>query len=75
VVIGGDGTDAATAAADRATEARVVGRSYFGHDQLVQLQLASVLRLRSRISGSAVWRPGDLVRVRVTGPVTVLQPS
>jgi iron(III) transport system ATP-binding protein len=72
VVIGADGTDAA---ADHTTEARVVGRSYFGHDQLVQLQLASGLRLRSRLSGSAVWRQGDVVSVRVTGPVTVLQPS
>ncbi|MGH8939324.1 MAG: TOBE domain-containing protein, partial [Actinomycetes bacterium] len=78
VVLGPDGSTAATAAAipaDHAAAARVVARSYFGHDQLVQLELASGLRLRSRISGSAVWRPGDLVRVRVTGPVTVLGPS
>jgi iron(III) transport system ATP-binding protein len=56
-------------------EARVVGRSYFGHDQLVQLELASGLRLRSRAPGSAAWRPGDQVRVQVTGPVTVLAPA
>ena len=74
VAIGPDGTDDA-AAPDCAVEARVVGRSYFGHDQLVQLELASGLRLRSRIPGSAAWRPGDPVRVRVTGPVTVLGPS
>ncbi|MGH3798594.1 MAG: TOBE domain-containing protein, partial [Pseudonocardiaceae bacterium] len=46
--------------------------SYFGHDQLVQLELASGLRLRSRVPGSAAWRPGDPARVRVTGAVTVL---
>lgn len=67
--------DGADAVADHATQARVVGRSYFGHDQLVQLELASGLRLRSRTPGSAVWRPGDLVHVRVTGPVTVLGPA
>ena len=53
----------------------LLDRSYFGHDQLVQLGLASGLRLRSRIPGSAAWLPGDPVRVRVTGPVTVLGPS
>ncbi|HEX8768095.1 MAG TPA: TOBE domain-containing protein, partial [Jatrophihabitans sp.] len=74
-VNGADGTDAAAGGTDRAAEARVVGRSYFGHDQLVQLELASGLRLRSRLPGSTAWRPGDLVHVRITGPVTVLQPS
>jgi iron(III) transport system ATP-binding protein len=53
----------------------LLDRSYFGHDQLVQLGLASGLRLRSRIPGSATWLPGDPVCVRVTGPVTVLGPS
>lgn len=57
---------------DDGIAARVIGRSYFGHDQLVAVQLASGLRLRSRLPGSAGWRPGDLVHVRVTGPVTVL---
>ncbi len=56
-------------------EARVVGRSYFGHDQLVRLELASGLRLRSRAPGSAAWRRGDQVRVQVTGTVTVLAPA
>ncbi len=71
VVIHSDGD----AAADGAVKARVVGRSYFGHDQLVRLELASGRRVRSRISGSATWRPDDFVCVRVTGPVTVLGPS
>jgi iron(III) transport system ATP-binding protein len=52
--------------------ARVVGRSYFGHDQLVQVELASGVRVRSRTLGSSPWRPGDQVRVRVHGPVIVL---
>lgn len=75
VVIHPNGTDAAEAPVDGATQARVVGRCYFGHDQLVQLQLPSGLRLRSRIPGSAAWRPGDLVHVRVNGSVTVLHAS
>ena len=64
-----------TLAADGASAgvpARVVRRSYFGHDQLVQVELASGTRLRSRTEGSGPWRPGDAVRVRVTGPVVVL---
>lgn len=64
--------DSADDPADGAVEARIIGRSYFGHDQLVQLELASGLRLRSRTPGSAAWRPGDPARVRVTGAVTVL---
>jgi len=71
VVIEADGAPARTG---DAPEARVLGRSYYGHDQLVQLELASGLRLRSRTAGSASWRPGDLVRLRITGPVTVLAP-
>jgi iron(III) transport system ATP-binding protein len=52
--------------------ARVVRRSYFGHDQLVQVELASGIRLRARTEGSLPWRPGDTVRVQVRGPVVVL---
>jgi iron(III) transport system ATP-binding protein len=52
--------------------ARVVRRSYFGHDQLVQVELPSGTRLRARTEGSLPWRPGDAVRVRVAGPVVVL---
>ena len=63
--------DNGTGTAD-GSAATVVGRSYFGHDQLVELELASGLRVRSRTSGFAGWRPGDRVRVRVMGPVTVL---
>ena len=50
----------------------MVRRSYFGHDQLVQVELASGTRLRARTEGSLPWRPGDAVRVQVTGPVVVL---
>ncbi|WP_300013891.1 ABC transporter ATP-binding protein [Pseudonocardia sp.] len=53
---------------------RVLGRSFYGHDQLVHLELPSGLRVRSRTPGSASWRAGDTVRVRVIGPVIVLPP-
>ncbi|MDN5857307.1 MAG: ABC transporter ATP-binding protein [Pseudonocardia sp.] len=59
--------------ADNGTRAgRVVGRSFYGHDQLVHVELRTGARLRARTSGAAPWRPGDDVRVRITGPVIVL---
>ncbi|QYG95412.1 ABC transporter ATP-binding protein [Iamia sp. SCSIO 61187] len=56
-------------------EAVVVGRSFYGHDQLVRLELASGLVVQSRVDGTAAWRPGDAVRLRVVGPVSVLAPG
>src|SRR5687768_8772965 len=50
----------------------VRGRSFFGHDQLVELQLDSGLRLRSRRLGGGGWTPGDRVRVWIDGPVSAL---
>jgi iron(III) transport system ATP-binding protein len=58
-----------------APKARVVGRSYYGHDEVVRLELASGLTLRSRSTGSSPWRQGDDVRVWVAGPVSVLAAS
>jgi iron(III) transport system ATP-binding protein len=61
--------------ADRGVEvdARVVDRSFYGHDQLVHLELLdSGLKLRSRRLGFPAWHPGDRVRVWVDGPVTAL---
>ena len=65
-------------ARDAEAEAVVVGRSFYGHDQLVELELPSGRRLRSRRLGFPAWHPGDHVRVWVEGPVTALaadQPS
>jgi iron(III) transport system ATP-binding protein len=53
-------------------EAVVVSRSFYGHDQLVHLELPSGLRLRSRRLGFPAWHPGDRVRVWVDGPVSTL---
>jgi iron(III) transport system ATP-binding protein len=54
------------------TPAIVIGRSFYGHDQLVELELPSGRRLRSRRLGFPAWHPGDHVRVWVDGPVTAL---
>ena len=59
-------------AEDAAGQARITGRSYFGHDQVVALQLRSGAQVRSRRLGGTSWRVGDAVHVRVEGPVSVL---
>jgi len=55
-----------------AHDAVVVERDFYGHDQLLHLELASGMRLRSRQPGFPAWHPGDHVRVWIEGPVTVL---
>ena len=56
-----------------APEAVVLERSFYGHDQLVDLELPSGVRLRSRRLGFPAWHPGDRVRVWVDGPVNALE--
>ena len=56
-------------------EAVVVDRTFYGHDQLVTVELADGLRLRSRSIGFPAWHPGDRLRVGLTGPVTVIPRS
>ena len=56
-------------------EAVVVDRTFYGHDQLVHLELPSGLRLRSRRLGFPAWHPGDRVRVWVDGPVSAVGPD
>jgi len=55
-----------------ALDAVVVEREYFGHDQLVVLELEDGMRVRSRRPGYPAWHPGDRVKAWVDGPVTVL---
>ena len=61
-----------SAAARDAAEATVIERSFYGHDQVVHLQLPSGLRLRSRRLGFPAWHPGDRVRVWLDGPANAL---
>jgi iron(III) transport system ATP-binding protein len=56
-------------------EALVVARSFYGHDQLVHLELPSGLRVRSRRLGFPAWHPGDRVRIWIDGPVTAVEPD
>ncbi len=56
-------------------EGRVVEREFFGHDQLVHVELASGRRIRSRSLSYPVWHPGDRVRVQIDGPVNVFAPE
>ncbi|MDZ7732945.1 MAG: TOBE domain-containing protein [Acidimicrobiia bacterium] len=69
VVIEADGRPDATRAAE------VVEREFYGHDQLVCLELPSGRRVHSRTTGMVPWRHGDRVRVHVEGPVRVLGPD
>jgi iron(III) transport system ATP-binding protein len=57
---------------ERAAEAEVVSRQYYGHDQLVVLRLASGQTVRSRRLGFPAWHPGDRVRAWVDGPADVV---
>jgi iron(III) transport system ATP-binding protein len=50
----------------------VVGRTFYGHDQLVHLELPSGRRVRSRRLGFPAWHAGDHVRVWLEGPATAL---
>ena len=50
----------------------VVEREYYGHDQLVVVELDGGLRLRHRGDGLAMWQPGDRAAVWLRGPVTIL---
>ena len=50
----------------------VTVRNYYGHDQLLGLELPSGRTVHTRLAGIAPWRPGDRAHVRVEGTVTVL---
>lgn len=62
-------------AAGASVSGEVLNRSFFGHDQLVTLELRSGRRVRSRVHGVTRWQTGDLVGIRVDGPVHVLPSS
>jgi iron(III) transport system ATP-binding protein len=56
----------------RSQKATVVSRSFFGHDQLVELELPSGEVVKVRRLGFPAWHPGDHVRIWIEGPVDVL---
>jgi iron(III) transport system ATP-binding protein len=56
----------------RSQKATVVSRSFFGHDQLVELELPSGSVVKVRRLGFPAWHPGDHVRIWIEGPADVL---
>jgi iron(III) transport system ATP-binding protein len=56
----------------RSQKATVVSRSFFGHDQLVELELPSGSIVKVRRLGFPAWHPGDKVRIWIEGPADVL---
>jgi iron(III) transport system ATP-binding protein len=57
---------------ERGADAVVVQRAFFGHDQVLHLELENGVRLRARRLGFPAWHPGDHVRVWLDGPATAL---
>jgi len=55
-----------------AADAEVVGRRFYGHDQLIHLRLTSGHVVRSRRLGFPSWHEGDRVRAWIDGPTDVL---
>ena len=56
----------------RSQKATVLSRSFFGHDQLVELELPSGAVVKARRLGFPAWHPGDNVRIWIEGPADVL---
>jgi iron(III) transport system ATP-binding protein len=54
-----------------ASDAEVVSRRFYGHDQLVELRLPSQRTVRSRRLGFPAWHVGDRVKVWLEGPADV----
>jgi iron(III) transport system ATP-binding protein len=54
---------------DLGGQAVAVGRSFFGHDQMINLRFDSGLRLASRVGPTFTFRRGARVRVQLSGDV------
>ncbi|HKJ36022.1 MAG TPA: ABC transporter ATP-binding protein [Solirubrobacterales bacterium] len=55
-------------------DAKITGRTFYGHDQLLDVELPSGTVIRSRRLSWPAWHPGDSVRVWLDGPANVLPP-
>ncbi|HJN91414.1 MAG TPA: ABC transporter ATP-binding protein [Dehalococcoidia bacterium] len=49
----------------------VIGREYYGHDQMLTVRLRSGRLIRARLGPSEAFGPGDQVRLRLQGETTV----
>ena len=54
---------------DHGGQAVATGRSFFGHDQMIDLRFDSGLRLSSRVGPTFTFRRGARVRVQLSGDV------
>ncbi len=59
-------------AAESARRGRVVACRFYGHDQLVEVELEDGPTVRSRLPGFPSWHPGDTVWAWLDGPVNVM---
>src|SRR5215211_4320985 len=59
----------------RGAGAVVRQRTFYGHDQLLHLELDDGGVVRSRRLGFPAWHPGDRVSVWLDGPASVLTPA
>jgi iron(III) transport system ATP-binding protein len=72
IAIGPPTTGAAEGNGRARAAATVVGRSFYGSEQVTRVELVSGLQLNSRRPSFITWQVGDAVSVWVEGPVTVL---
>ena len=61
--------------ADPNGEATVIGREFYGHDQLIKLRLPCGVVLHSRLGGGPGFKVGDRVSVEVAGRAVVFPRS
>src|SRR5215210_6032386 len=59
----------------KGADAVVCQRTFYGHDQLLHLELDDGMCVRSRRLGFPAWHPGDHVSVWLDGPASVLTPA
>jgi iron(III) transport system ATP-binding protein len=59
----------------KGADAVVRQRTFYGHDQLLHLELEDGVCVRSRRLGFPAWHPGDRVSVWLDGPASVLTPA
>jgi iron(III) transport system ATP-binding protein len=59
----------------KGADAVVRQRTFYGHDQLLHLELDDGVCVRSRRLGFPAWHPGDRVSVWLDGPASVLTPA